>query len=1087
MKMVRNILASMLFLMVLFAGLVFFVTGTESGLQLAGQLLQSQFGEMLQIGQLRGRLATDVEVEDLRIQIDGDVYRIGHLQLAWSPRALLSAEVRVNRLTAESVTLALAPAATTEDTELSIAIDLPVAVTVKEASIRSLVIEGASEEPLVFEQITLSARAADQHLQIDTLQLITDDYQAGLAGSFGLQAENPVDLQLDWQVETAGEAPFSMNGQATISGLLHAYRLQGESSLSAQDIPSGDWQFTAEGNLDGLAISRLAGETLGGGVEGNGRLDWQQGFAWQLAVAIKEINPGSHWPEWPGRLSTQLSSDGRLLDDDTQLSLQLQQLQGQLRGYPVAGEVQLTLDNNRLELQRLDIRSSDNKLSASGSLDKTWDMTAVANLPDMAALLPGWEGMLALSGSITGAREQPRLDVAINGQQLSGPSLAITAVAGNANVQWSESSRQSLMLKLQDTELAGQVYDQVSVEFSGTKHRHQLDLVAAGKESAIDLQLAGDWLGDYWQGEIRRADWQYPGAGRWSLQQPVSTQLGAEIIRLPEICWQHDSARLCTTAQGNPQQQLAAKAWLSQLSLATLAALHESPLAFTSQMDATLRATLDAGRLSQADLQLSLSAGTISSADSMPLSDTHIREGGLQAQLNEEGLTATARLDLDDNGYLRADLDLPGYQPGVTPWEQQSLEASVRSELHDLPFAKYLVEEIGSYKGDLAVNLRGQGTLGQPRISGTASVTDGTFEIDQLGIQLAAIDLQLQSKADGLVITGNCKSGDGNIQLNGDINVIDIAHWQLDASLQGKDFEIMHLPEGIITVSPDIQAKITPPRVELTGEVHVPYARLRPRDLQRRTGVSSDVVIVDAEQVAEQEERWQVSSNIRLSLGDDVTIDGYGLKGDILGSVILLDKPGQVTTAQGNLSIERGSYEVYGRKLDIHRGQLLFSGGPVDNPGLDFEASRTVGDITAGIRGSGTLRKPELSLYSDPSMADSDIISYIAFGKPQAEIGQGGGNATDAGLLAGGNMLAGILGTRLGLEELGVESGDTLDDAAMVLGTYLSPQLYVRYRTGLYDAINVFEVRYEFSRHWSVRSITSVETSSAEIQFSFER
>jgi translocation and assembly module TamB len=120
-------------------------------------------------------------------------------------------------------------------------------------------------------------------------------------------------------------------------------------------------------------------------------------------------------------------------------------------------------------------------------------------------------------------------------------------------------------------------------------------------------------------------------------------------------------------------------------------------------------------------------------------------------------------------------------------------------------------------------------------------------------------------------------------------------------------------------------------------------------------------------------------------------------------------------------------------------------------------------------------------------MADSDIISYIAFGKPQAEIGQGGGNATDAGLLAGGNMLAGILGTRLGLEELGVESGDTLDDAAMVLGTYLSPQLYVRYRTGLYDAINVFEVRYEFSRHWSVRSITSVETSSAEIQFSFER
>ena len=82
-------------------------------------------------------------------------------------------------------------------------------------------------------------------------------------------------------------------------------------------------------------------------------------------------------------------------------------------------------------------------------------------------------------------------------------------------------------------------------------------------------------------------------------------------------------------------------------------------------------------------------------------------------------------------------------------------------------------------------------------------------------------------------------------------------------------------------------------------------------------------------------------------------------------------------------------------------------------------------------------------------MPDGDIISYIAFGKPQSQIGQGGGIMTDAGLLAGGNMLAGKLGTRLGLEELVVESGETLEEAAMVLGTYLSPQLYVRYRTGL--------------------------------------
>jgi len=1087
MKLVRYAIAFVLLLALLLAGLVYFVAGTESGLQLVGEVLKSTSGEWLQTGRLSGRLAKTIDVEDLRIQVDGDVYSIGHVHLEWSPLALLSSEFRVQRLTAEAVTIALAETAATDEADFSIDIELPVAVTLAESTIQSLVIEGLTDEPLLFERLTLSARADKQQLQIDFLQLTAQGYHAGLAGTFGLQPENPADLQLDWQIQTAGDTPFSAIGQARLSGLLHAYSLQGETSLSAQDIPPGDWQFTADGTLDGLSISRLSGQTLGGSIEGSGKLDWREELAWEVAVAVNKVNPGSHWPEWPGTLTTRLNSSGRLLDNNTQLDMQLSQLQGQLRGYPVAGAVEFKLDGERLELQRLDITSGDNRIAASGTLDSSWDVKAKATLPDVAALLPGWEGALQLSGRLLGKREQPRLDATFTGQQLTGSSLVIADLAGDAQLQWSESGQQSVVLKLQDAELAGQRYTGATVDFSGTLHRHQLTLEATGKESAIVLELAGDWRDNAWQGEIRTADWQYPGAGRWSLQQPVSARLGSQQIQLPETCWQQDAARLCMDAQGNPEKQLSSSLRLSQLPLATLVALQQSPLTVTSLVDATLDATLDAGRLAQADVQISLGAGSIGYTESASLSETRISEGVLHATLDNKGLTADAALDLDTSGYLRGDLDLPGYQPGVTPWEQQRLDAQLSSELHDLLFVKYLIDEIGSYQGDLVINLQGQGTLGNPRLSGVASVTDSTFEIDQLGINLTAIDLQLQSKVDGLVIAGSCQSGAGSVRLNGDVNVVDIAHWQLDVRLQGEDFEVMHLPEAVIRVSPDIRAMITPPQVQLSGEVRVPYARLRPRDLKTRAGVSSDVVIVDAKQAPEHEEPWQISSNIRLSLGDDVSIDGYGLKGDILGSVDLLDKPGQVTTAQGRLSIDRGSYEVYGRKLDISRGQLLFSGGPVDNPGLDFEASRKVADVTAGIRASGSLRKPELTLYSDPGMGDSDIISYIAFGKPQSEIGQGSGSTTDAGLVAGGNMLAGVLGTKLGVEELGVESGETLDDASMVLGTYLSPQLYVRYRTGLYDAINVFEARYEFSRRWSIRTLTSAESTSAEIQFSFER
>ena len=894
-------------------------------------------------------------------------------------------------------------------------------------------------------------------------------------------------MQLDWQVDVPGETPFKTTGQANITGLLQAYRLQGELQLSGKDMPAGHWQFSAAGNLEGISIEQLAGKTLDGSISGQGQLDWKQGLQWQLALDIKQINPGKHWPEWPGEVTAQLTSRGHLVENDSQLALQLLQLQGQLRGYPVAGQADIKLHNEQLAIQHLDIQSGENRVTASGTLDKTWALTAEADIPDMAALLPGWEGAFELSGRVQGKREQPQIEATVSGQQLAGPSLSVEALAGDANIHWSETGKQSVSIKMQAAAIAGQHYDEVTLDFTGSVHQHQLALVADGEEAAINLQLAGDWRDNVWKGEIITADWLYPGAGRWSLQRPVNAVLGAQHIELPEICWLQDSARLCMDAQGNPQQQLSPNVRLSDFPLAALAAMTGSQVAFTSLVDARLHATLDSGRLVRSELLLNLSPGSVSVDDPTLSSDSHIQQGVLRALLNEDGLSADAVLDLSDTDYLRADLNLPGYQPGITPWEQQVLEMTVRSELHDLLFMKHLLDDVGNYEGSVIVNLQGQGTLGQPRLSGGASVTDSTLEIYKLGIRLTDLDLQLQSKADGMVITGSCDSGKGSVQLSGDVNIDDIAHWQADVRLQGKDFEIMHLPEGVIEVSPDLQARVAPPELHLSGELHVPYARLRPKDLSTRAGVSSDVIIIDAEQVTESKERWQVSSNIRLSLGDDVEIDGYGLKGDILGAVDLLDEPGRVTTAQGKLSIERGSYEVYGRRLDIHRGQLLFSGGPVDNPGLDFEASRKVEQVTAGIRVRGTLREPELILYSDPTMSDSDIISYIAFGKPQAEAGQGGGSVTDAGLLAGGNMLAGILGTKVGLEELGVESGETLEEAAMVLGTYLSPQLYVRYRTGLYDAINEFEVRYEFSRRWSVRTITSVENSSAEIQFSFER
>jgi hypothetical protein len=62
------------------------------------------------------------------------------------------------------------------------------------------------------------------------------------------------------------------------------------------------------------------------------------------------------------------------------------------------------------------------------------------------------------------------------------------------------------------------------------------------------------------------------------------------------------------------------------------------------------------------------------------------------------------------------------------------------------------------------------------------------------------------------------------------------------------------------------------------------------------------------------------------------------------------------------------------------------------------------------------------------------------------------------------------------LDEIGVEGGSEIEQSALVLGTYLTPDIYVRYTTGLFDYINTVSLIYRLNRH------VSVELQSGAIQ-----
>jgi translocation and assembly module TamB len=265
----------------------------------------------------------------------------------------------------------------------------------------------------------------------------------------------------------------------------------------------------------------------------------------------------------------------------------------------------------------------------------------------------------------------------------------------------------------------------------------------------------------------------------------------------------------------------------------------------------------------------------------------------------------------------------------------------------------------------------------------------------------------------------------------------------------------------------------------------VPSANLNLERLQGATVPSSDTVIVDAA-AAETGGQLPLDSDVELVLGDKVRLRGFGLKGRLEGRLGVRERPGRATVARGALSVS-GEYKAYGQDLEITRGRLSYASTPLDDPALDIRAEREIDEVTVGVQVRGTARAPELTLWSNPALDQAEQLSYLVLGRPMRAASQAdGAQLSQAAAAFGGNLLAQQLGARMGLDEVGVSDSRALGGAALTVGKYLSPRLYLSYGVALFGSGQVVTFKYLLSRIWSVQ-IDSGSENRAALTYRLER
>jgi translocation and assembly module TamB len=194
-------------------------------------------------------------------------------------------------------------------------------------------------------------------------------------------------------------------------------------------------------------------------------------------------------------------------------------------------------------------------------------------------------------------------------------------------------------------------------------------------------------------------------------------------------------------------------------------------------------------------------------------------------------------------------------------------------------------------------------------------------------------------------------------------------------------------------------------------------------------------------------------------------------------------------TANGSLDIN-GRYTAYGQKLDITRGRLLWSNGPVSDPILDIRAEREVGQVTAGVDVTGRASSPQANVWSNPATSQSEALAYLALGRPLSSASGDESrqlNAASAALSAGGSLLASQLGARIGLDDAGVMESRALGGSVFGVGKYLSPRLYVGYGVSLLGTGQVLTLKYLLRKGFDIEVESSTVENRASVNWRKEK
>lgn len=976
-------------------------------------------------------------------------------------KLLLSATAVDDRIEVRELSLRHAMADLALKGHIQLSDDYPLAVTL-DAKARKGLLDGE----LQGEQATLalSGSVGKLGLALSAKGPVAANLKGSLAA---LDPDLPFDLALDWKSlgwpfhkPAKDEPSYRLDkGSLTAKGKLSGYQFALNTSGKGTDVPPFKLTLDGKGDLERLSKIALQLNALKGELKLDGKLAWNKGIEWQGTTLFKGINPAELLPELKGTLAGELES--RFVMNEAghwELKLPKLKVDGKLNQYPLALKGELS-GNDKMEWQipALSLQSGPNQLQAKGSISTAqWKLDANLQAPQLGGIYPGLKGDIKGQVKVSGNQQTPKIDADLASERLyyAGTDLKGISLKGNAVIGAKPAGELALLvaqLKQGETKLS-----QLALNLSGDISQHLLTLTMKGDPVAANLKLGGGVRGDHWRGALSELQLKTP-LRRWDLSSPwaLDLDLPRQRLAMGDLCLGSQGASLCVKGSQVSAAQGTLEFALSEFDLKRLRPWLPDNFRWQAMLSVD-------GRASWRGNQPTLHAVVRTTPGTFVADGLKTDYQQLALALDFERQQAAIRLDFASKQIGNIDTDLLIKEPAG----RGLLGGQLKFDDLKLNTFAPLIPEVRSLQGIISADARFDGTLAAPLLFGQLNLRDGEVQTHSDMVTLTKLVTRLKIEGNRAELDGSMLVGKGPLALGGWLSW---AKMPVSGSLtiQGKDLEAQYPGMGRVRVSPDIAVSLGE-ETRITGQVDIPWARILVKSLpDSAVAVSDDVTVVyDDLPPAPKQASLPLAMKVAIRLGNDVKLDAMGLKTDVSGGLNIRQDPEKPLAGNGQLVLTNGRFKAYGQNLIIKEGRILFS-GPLDRPFLNIEANRdpdTIeGQVTVGVRVTGPASKPEITVYSEPQMAQSEQLSYLLRGKGLQTGGEDGGfnGLLVAGAVSQANGVVSSIGESLGMSDVSLDTAGSGDNTQVTLSAYLLPGLQFQYGVGVFSPIAEFKLRYE--------------------------